>query len=243
MLSPNLAALNQCVLLFAGCTVSGRQVSCNLGSLAAGATQTVTVNVKATTAGTYGNVATVSSPDDVNPANDEDAANAFVVSTLCLAAGARGSTIAAPAIPPAHTCMCLRPLAVRAHVRIVQRRRPVPLPCRHRLQRHAGAKAATICLLSRGASRCSNALSFCSTTSRTHCLCCCFPCRRPTCSPVQQTAASQTPRRPAPALGWSSSARRKLSLSASSLPTASASHPTARPQLPQSRSRTRCLRP
>ena len=78
------AAADKCCLhvlcCYTGCTVSGRQVSCSLGSIAAGAKQTVTVNVRATTAGTYGNVATVSLPDDVNPANDEDAANAFVVS-------------------------------------------------------------------------------------------------------------------------------------------------------------------
>lgn len=54
------------------CTQAGSVVTCNLGTLNAGLTATVTISVKASKSGTASNTATVTSPEDSTPANNSD---------------------------------------------------------------------------------------------------------------------------------------------------------------------------
>lgn len=60
------------------CDMKGNTVTCNLGTLANGATATVTIVVKAKHSGTLSNTATVASPEDNTPANDSATATTTV---------------------------------------------------------------------------------------------------------------------------------------------------------------------
>lgn len=54
------------------CTRQGRKITCQLGTVAANATETVTIQVRPRREGTIANTATVFSPDDTTPANNSD---------------------------------------------------------------------------------------------------------------------------------------------------------------------------
>jgi uncharacterized repeat protein (TIGR01451 family) len=61
------------------CQRSGGTVTCDLGTVLSGATQTVTIVVKAKKTGTLSNTASVASPDDTNSANNSATAATSVV--------------------------------------------------------------------------------------------------------------------------------------------------------------------
>jgi uncharacterized repeat protein (TIGR01451 family) len=61
------------------CQKTGNTVTCNLGTVTAGTTQTVTIVVKAKKTGTLSNTATVASPEDNTPANNSATAATTVV--------------------------------------------------------------------------------------------------------------------------------------------------------------------
>ncbi len=78
------------------CSITGSQVQCPLGTLAAGQTIVVTINVSATVAGLVTNVATVSSSaPDTNTTN-----NLAVEQTMIAVAAACGASLAGPALLP-----------------------------------------------------------------------------------------------------------------------------------------------
>jgi uncharacterized repeat protein (TIGR01451 family) len=60
------------------CTKAGDVVTCQLGTVANGSIQTVTIVVKTKKSGTLSNTATVASPDDNTPANDSATATTTV---------------------------------------------------------------------------------------------------------------------------------------------------------------------
>jgi uncharacterized repeat protein (TIGR01451 family) len=61
------------------CQHTGNTVTCDLGTVTAGTSQTVTIVVKAKKTGTLSNTATVASPDDTNGANNSATAATTVV--------------------------------------------------------------------------------------------------------------------------------------------------------------------
>jgi uncharacterized repeat protein (TIGR01451 family) len=54
------------------CDRRGRRITCELGTLLAGQSATVTIQVRPRREGTFANTATVTSPQDTNPANNQD---------------------------------------------------------------------------------------------------------------------------------------------------------------------------
>jgi uncharacterized repeat protein (TIGR01451 family) len=61
------------------CSQAGGTVTCTVGTINAGATATVTIVVKAQKEGTANNQATVSSPNDTNPANNQESETTAII--------------------------------------------------------------------------------------------------------------------------------------------------------------------
>jgi uncharacterized repeat protein (TIGR01451 family) len=64
------------------CQHRAHTVTCDLGTILAGATATVTIEAKPTKAGTISNTASVTSPDDKTQANDRDTEDTMVKKTV-----------------------------------------------------------------------------------------------------------------------------------------------------------------
>ena len=62
-----------------GCKGTGHKVNCDLGTISASTTRTVTIVVKAKKAGAISNTAEVASPQDTNPTNNRDTEATLVV--------------------------------------------------------------------------------------------------------------------------------------------------------------------
>ena len=72
MLSNDLELVSAPTTTLGTCDTQGRRVTCELGTVQAGETATVTLRVRARNEGTITNTATVESPDDTTAANNTD---------------------------------------------------------------------------------------------------------------------------------------------------------------------------